>query len=173
MRPLLLFLFLIAVPPLGATPPEHLAEHTVRAEGAPDVVMSFDHYATNEKMLRSYISKNMIKAMERAGKLKFDHWDVSALLPRLTSILSMHTHSRSTSQLVRKDMKKAYGNSKLERVLHTKQNNVELVVFCHRERKTIKEIIIFRFRDDYCGRIFQITGNLSDDDLMKLMKFKD
>ena len=32
--------------------------------------------------------------------------------------------------------------------------------------------MVFRFRDGYCGRIIQITGDLRSEDVMLLMKLK-
>lgn len=146
---------------------------TVRAADAPDVAYSFDHYATNSKMERSFISESMLQAMARAGKLNFSHWNVTALAPRLTSVLSLHTHSRSTTKLVRADVQKVVARKKYDCVLQTSQGDVEIYVYARRRRKVIAELIIFRFRSDYCSRVFQLTGSMKDGDVAALMKLRD
>lgn len=146
---------------------------TVRAADAPDVAYSFDHYATNSKMERSFISESMLQAMARAGKLNFSHWNVTALAPRLTSVLSLHTHSRSTTKLVKADVQKVVARKKYDCVLQTSQGDVEIYVYARRRRKVIAELIIFRFRSDYCSRVFQLTGSMKDGDVAALMKLRD
>jgi len=165
---LLLAPMLAVLPAAAGNPPSF----STIASGSPvRVYYSFDHYANNPKMQRSFISEDMLKAAAKTNALKSSAWDVSDVASRLTSLLSLHTHSRSTTKLVRKDLEKVSALTDYERLMHTKQNNVELVVFCHRTRgKNISELLIFRFRDDYCSRVFQLTGKLSTNDIATIIQ---
>lgn len=143
------------------------------ASGSPvKVYYSFDHYANNSKMARSFISEDMLEAAARTGALKSSAWDVSGVVSRLKSLLSLHTHSRSTTKQVRRDLEKVSGRAAYERVMHTRGDGTELVVFCHRrgKGKDIDELLIFKFRDDYCSRVIQLTGKMRIDDIAAILK---
>jgi hypothetical protein len=50
-------------------------------------------------------------------------------------------------------------------------NNVEIIVFGIRGKgRKLKELLIFRFRDDYCSRVVQLTGELTTDDIGNIIK---
>jgi hypothetical protein len=50
-------------------------------------------------------------------------------------------------------------------------NNVEIMVFGIRGKgRKLKELLIFRFRDDYCSRVVQLTGELTTDDIGNIIK---
>jgi hypothetical protein len=36
--------------------------------------------------------------------------------------------------------------------------------------RKLKELLIFRFRDDYCSRVVQLTGELTTDDIGNIIK---
>jgi hypothetical protein len=50
-------------------------------------------------------------------------------------------------------------------------NNVEIIVFGIRGKgRKLKELLIFRFRDDCCSRVVQLTGELTTDDIGNIIK---
>ena len=62
------------------------------ASGSPvKVYYSFDHYANNSKVARSFVSEDMLEAASRSGALKSSAWDVSGVVSRLKSLLSLHS----------------------------------------------------------------------------------
>ncbi|GEM_PF-752142 len=136
------------------------------------VYYSFDHYANNPKMARSFVSEDMLEAALRAGLLTSTAWDISEVASRLKSLLSLHTHSRSTTKKVRQDLEKVNGLSAYEQMMHTYSDNIELIVFCHHrgKGKDIDELLIFKFRSDYCSRVIQLTGKLKADDIAAILK---
>ncbi len=135
------------------------------------VLYSFDQYAQNTKVSRTYISETMLEAAARSGSLKSDTWNLGKVLPRLTGVLMLHTHSRSTTKSFRNDQKKVSQMAEYECLMSTRVDNVELQVFVRRSRgKTIQELLVFRFRDDYCTRVIQLTGKLRDSDIAEIIK---
>lgn len=144
---------------------------TIVAGSDVKVYYSFDHYANNPKMMRTFISGDMLKAATGTKMLESSAWDVTSVTSRLTSLLSLHTHSRSTTKLVRKDLERVGAKRDYERIMHSTWDNMELVVFCHRTRgKNIDELLVFKFRDDYCSRVIQMTGKLRIDDISNIIK---
>lgn len=139
----------------------------------PKVRFSFDAYANHPKVQRTYVSQEMLSAALASGTLKNGTWDITHIVQRLTSLLSLHTHSRSTSQMMRSTMEQLSKKKQYELLMQTQAKNAEIVAFCHRAgRDKIDEIVVFRFRDGYCGRIIQITGDLRSEDVLRLMKLK-
>ncbi|MDE7379194.1 MAG: DUF4252 domain-containing protein [Paraprevotella sp.] len=136
------------------------------------VYYSFDHYANQPLMTRSFVSEDMLEAASHTGLLKSSAWDVSGVVSRLKSLLSLHTHSNSTTKNVRKDLEKVSALPAYERMMHTCSGRTELVVFCHRRGrgKDIDELLIFKFRDGYCSRVIQLTGKLRADDIAAILK---
>lgn len=136
------------------------------------VYYSFDHYAQNGKVARSYISEAMIDAAARSGKLNHSTWNLQGVASRLTSLLLMHTHSRSTTRSFREDYKKvAQPGGDYECLLSEDSGDIRLVVFAHRGKgKTISELLIFRFRSDYCTRVVQLTGKLRESDISEILR---
>jgi hypothetical protein len=58
-----------------------------------------------------------------------------------------------------------------ELLLHQRVENTDVIVFGVRKKgRTLSELLIFRFRDDYCSRVVQMTGELSIDDIAKIIK---
>jgi hypothetical protein len=50
-------------------------------------------------------------------------------------------------------------------------DNVEIIVFGIRSKgRKLKELLIFRFRDNYCSRVVQLTGELTTDDIGNIIK---
>ena len=50
-------------------------------------------------------------------------------------------------------------------------NNVEITIFGIRGKgRKLKELLIFLFRDDYCSRVVQLTGELTTDDIGNIIK---
>lgn len=143
------------------------------ANDRPKVRFSFDAYADHPKVKRTYVSQEMLAAALASGTLKNGTWDITHIASRLTSLLSLHTHSRSTSQMMRETMQQLSKKKQYELLIHTYAKTAEILAFCHRAgRNKIDEIVVFRFRDGYCGRIIQITGDLRSEDVMLLMKLK-
>lgn len=167
----LIFLFLMLALPVHA---ERTAELSALAsEAGVRVYYSFDHYARNSKMQRTFISGEMLKAADATRLWKSSAWDVSGVASRLTSLLSMHTHSVSTTQQVRKDEARVAANKAYEKYLHTSWDDITLMVYCHRGRgRTIEEMIIFKFRSNYCSRVIQLTGKLRPEDINAIIKQK-
>lgn len=123
-------------------------------------------------MARSFVSEDMLEAALRAGLLTSTAWDISEVASRLKSLLSLHTHSRSTTKKVRQDLEKVNALSAYEQMMHTYSGDIELIVFCHRrgKGKDIDELLIFKFRSDYCSRVIQLTGKLKADDIAAILK---
>lgn len=143
------------------------------ASDRPKVRFSFDAYADHPKVKRVYVSQEMLTAALASGTLKNGTWDITHIASRLTSLLSLHTHSRSTSQMMRETMQQLSKKKQYDLLIHTYAKTAEILAFCHRAgRNKIDEIVVFRFRDGYCGRIIQITGDLRSEDVMLLMKLK-
>ncbi len=172
----ILFILTILMFLLPVSQPAHAdknPEVPTIASGSPvKVHYSFDHYANNPLMTRSFVSEDMLEAASRTGLLKSSAWDVSGVVSRLKSLLSLHTHSNSTTKQVRKDLEKVSAQSAYERMMHTCNNETELIVFCHRRSrgKDIDELLIFKFRDKYCSRVIQLTGKLRADDIAAILK---
>lgn len=131
---------------------------------------SFDRYANNTKVSRTYISGEMLQAAGSTTVWKSSAWDISRVASRLTSLLSLHTHSVSTTKSVRQDMQKVMGMKAYEEYMNTESGNIKVVVFCHRGKgKTIDELIVFRFRSNYCSRVIQLTGKLTAADIAAII----
>ena len=155
----------------AATPLPVSAEASSKSR--PKVRFSFDAYADHPKVKRVFVSQEMLAAALASGTLKNGTWDITHIVQRLTSLLSLHTHSKSTSQQMRATMQELSKKKQYELLIHTYAKTAEILAFCHRSgRDKIDEIVVFRFRDGYCGRIIQITGDLRSEDVMLLMKLK-
>lgn len=135
------------------------------------VYYSFDHYANNSKVSRTFISGEMLKAAGTTSVWKSSAWDISKVASRLTSLLSLHTHSRSTTDKVREDMAKVMKMKEYEEYMNTDAGDIKVAVFCHRGRgKTIDELLVFRFRSNYCSRVIQMTGKLQPSDISAIIR---
>lgn len=143
----------------------------IDASSAVKVYYSFDHYANNPKVTRTFISGDMLQAATGSKLIKNSTYNVSAVASRLTSLLSLHSHSVSTSKLVRNDMEKIASMKAYERLMQTTIDNREIHVFVHRSRgkSNIDELVIFKFRDGYCSRIIQMTGKLKTSDISAIL----
>jgi len=154
-----------------ALPGDAPAEAEAMLKNPEKVYYSFNHYAANPKMNRTFVSKEMLQAAGSAGAFKSSAYDISSVVSRLTSLLSMHTHSRSTTKNVRADFAKVSQMNQYDHILQNKYGNVELHIFCHRRSgKKIDELLVFRFRDTYCSRVIQLTGDLRTDDIARILK---
>lgn len=162
------FPFAEAAPAEATTAP---AKATVIFAETKKVYYSFNRYAANPKMDRTYVSKEMLQAAGSAGAFKSSAFDISPVASRLTSLLSMHTHSRSTTNCVRQDLAKVSQMIQYDHIMQKKSNDTELYIFCHRRNgKKIDELLVFRFRDTYCSRVIQLTGDLRTDDIAAILK---
>lgn len=152
--------------PLAATPGVSMFLKDAR----PKVGFSFDHLADNPKVTRLYVSEEML-SVARAQLMKPDHWEFSHVVDRLTSILTMHTHSRSTTATIRGNYKTVSTMEDYELLLHQHVEKTDVIVFGVRKKgRSLSELLIFRFRDDYCSRVVQMTGELTIDDIAKIIK---
>lgn len=134
---------------------------------------SFDHFAENAKVSRLFVSDEMLATMHSAGQLKSSHWNFDRIVQRMTSLLSLHTHSRSTTLVFRKDYNEVLKEKDYEQLYYLRDGNIQMVVFGIRAGgKKLKEILIFRFRDNYCSRVVQLTGDLNTDDIPVLLKLR-
>lgn len=139
-------------------------------DARPKVEFSFDHLADNPKVTRLYVSEEML-SVARAQLMKPDHWEFSHVVDRLTSILTMHTHSRSTTATIRGNYKTVSTMEDYELLLHQHVEKTDVIVFGVRKKgRALSELLIFRFRDDYCSRVVQMTGELTIDDIAKIIK---
>ena len=140
-------------------------------EGGAKVYYSFDHYAENPKMSRSFISGEMLKVASHSKLWKSSAWSISSVANRLTSVLSLHTHSMSTTKKVQEDMKKVSKIKAYELYMQTYWNDIKLIVFCHRGKgKVIEELLIFKFRSNYWSRVMQLTGKIQPEDITNIIK---
>ena len=58
-----------------------------------------------------------------------------------------------------------------ELLMQLNSNNVEIIVFGVRGKgRELNELLIFRFRDNYCSRVVQLTGKLTTDDIGNIVK---
>lgn len=157
-----------------AAPDKNPEMATIAAGCDVKVCYSFDHYANNSKVWRTFVSEEMLKAAAGTNVLQSSAWDVSKVVSRLTSLLSLHTHSVSTTKLVRKDLERVSAKRDYERVMHSTWDDKELVVFCHRGHgKNIEELLVFKFRDNYCSRVIQMTGKLRISDIKDILKLSE
>lgn len=149
----------------------HSAEETeIAAKSKPKVGYSFDRLAENPKVARLFVSEEMLSAA-KAEVLKSDRWNFSQVAERLTSILVMHTHSRSTTESIRKDYQNVSKMKQYDLLMQLRSGNVDIMVFGIRGRnRDLSELLIFRFRDHYCSRVVQMTGKLSIDDIANIIK---
>lgn len=160
--------------PVAAAPERTPEMATIVAGSDVKVYYSFDHYADNAKVKRTFVSGDMLKAAVGSSVLQSSAWDVSTVASRLTSLLSLHTHSVSTTKLVRKDLERVSAKRDYERVMHSTWDDKELIVFCHRGHgKNIEELLVFKFRDNYCSRVIQMTGKLRISDITNILKLSD
>lgn len=147
---------------------------TITADSNVKVFYSFDHYANNSKMARTYVSEEMLQAAKNSNMLQSNVWDVSGVISRLTSLLALHTHSRSTTTSVRKDMERVSAKKEYERVMHSQWDDKEIAVYVHRTHgKNISELLIFKFRSNYCSRIIQLTGKLRTTDIAAIIRMNE
>ncbi len=167
----LLALALFTGNPVQASPRNNPEMQEIAAGSDIKVYYSFDHYANNQKVQRTFISGDMLQAARGTKLLESSVWDVNDVVTKLTSLLSLHTHSRSTTTMVRKDLTNVSGMKNYERIMHTRNDNIELIVFGHHTRgDNYDEILVFRFRDTYCSRVIQFTGKLQIKDLTSILK---
>lgn len=166
---LLLIMLSAAAPARADKSPEML---TMASGSNVKVYYSFDHYANNPNMARGFVSEDMLKAATSTGLLQSTAWDLSQVVSRLKSVLTLHTHSRSTTKQVRQDLEKVSSRPAYERLMHTRFDNSEFVVFCHRKgrSKDLDELLIFKFRDNYCSRVIQLTGKIRVSDITSILK---
>lgn len=171
----ILLLFTASLSPAARAFAEELPTmQTIVAGSNVKVFYSFDHYANNKKMMRTYVSEEMLSAAKRTNMLQSSAWNVSGVVDRLTSLLALHTHSRSTTQSVRKDLERVQAKKEYERVMHSHWDDKEIVVFVHRTHgKSISELLIFKFRSDYCSRIIQLTGKLRTTDISAIIRMNE
>ena len=150
--------------------PEPLAAADATAQ--PKVGYSFDHYANNPKMQRTYISADMLRAANATKVFESSAWDISHVVSRLTGLLGLHTHSVSTTKQVRNDQRAIDKMKTYEKYIHSNwQTGVEIVVYCrHGRGHNIEELIIFKFRSNYCSRVIQLTGKLRPEDIASIIK---
>mgnify|MGYP000166873725 CR=1 FL=1 len=159
--------------PAAQAAPERSPEiNTIAAGCDVKVYYSFDHYANNPKVSRTFIAGDMLQAARGTTALKSSAWDVSGVTDRLTSLLSLHTHSVSTTKAVRKDLERVAAKKAYERIMHSRWDDKELIVFCHRARgkNNIDELLVFKFRSSYCSRVIQMTGRLRTSDIAAILK---
>lgn len=169
-RLILLLALLLAAPAVSTARNSERAARITTITGA-KVYYSFDRYATNPKVSRTYISGEMLKAAGTTSVWKSSAWDISKVASRLTSLLSLHTHSRSTTAKVREDFEKVMRMKEYEEYMNTESGSIKVIVFCHRGRgKTIDELLVFRFRSDYCSRVIQMTGKLQASDISAIIR---
>jgi hypothetical protein len=156
--------------PAFAHPAPKMASATMSSKARPRVAYSFDHLAGNKKVTRLFISDEMLSAAN-ASLVKSDRWEFSHIVDRLTSVLTMHTHSTSTTARIRQDFEKVSQMKDYELLMQLNSENVEIIVFGVRGRgRELNELLIFRFRDSYCSRVVQLTGKLTTDDIGNIIK---
>ena len=169
----LIFLFCFSpalVAPASAHPAPKGASSSLKKEARPKVAYSFDHLASNKKVTRLFISNEMLSAAN-ASLVKSDRWEFSHIVDRLTSVLTTHTHSVSTTATLRRDYEKVSQMKEYELLMQLNSNNVEIIVFGVRGKgRELNELLIFRFRDNYCSRVVQLTGKLTTDDIGNIVK---
>lgn len=155
------------ITPLPATAP---IAGWLSKDARPKVGFSFDHLAENQKITRLYVSEEML-SVARSQLVKDDLWEFSHVVDRLTSILTMHTHSRSTTATIRGNYKTVTTMENYELLLHQNTGKTDVIVFGVRKKgRELSELLIFRFRDDYCSRVVQMTGKLTIDDIANIIK---
>lgn len=177
MKRNLRLLFLILLLPALLCPQSATARRGNRAAkvttitGA-KVYYSFDHYANNPKVSRTYISGDMMRAANASSLLRSTPWDLSKVTSEITSLLSLHTHSQSTTGQVMKDLVKVHHSKNYEEYMNVASTTkgTKLMVYCHLGRNNvIEELLIFRFRSNYCSRVVQITGKLKKEDIGRII----
>ncbi len=68
-------------------------------------------------------------------------------------------------------MKKVSKIKAYELYMQTYWNDIKLIVFCHRGKgKVIEELLIFKFRSNYCSRVMQLTGKIQPEDITNIIK---
>ena len=153
-----------------AHPSVSTAKVLARSEAKPKVGFSFDHLAGNKKVQRTFVSGEML-SIAREQLLKNDRWEFKHVVDRLTSVLALHTHSRSTTATIRSNYEAVSALKDYELLMQLSANNVEITIFGIRGKgRKLKELLIFRFRDDYCSRVVQLTGELTTDDIGNIIK---
>ena len=149
------------------------ASGTLRAnkESLSDVGYSFDYLADNSKVARLYVSKDMLASAHASGLLKSSQWDFSKVVGNATGLLVLHTHSQSTTTRIRNDYRAVLKDKHYEMVYQIRSQNTEIMVFGIRNKQNgFKELLFFRFRDSYCSRVVQITGNFTSKDIATVIK---
>lgn len=172
MKRLLSFLIMLvaALAPAAVSAKDAPEMSYIDATSKVKVYYSFDHYANNPKVTRTYVSGDMLNAVSGTKLQKNSTYNVSGVVSRLTGLLSLHTHSVSTSKRMRQDMEKIAAMKAYERLMQTVIDNREIHVFAHRTGKTgLDELVIFKFRDGYCGRVIQLTGKLKTSDIAAIL----
>lgn len=143
------------------------------SEDKPKVGFSFDHLANNKKVVRLFVSEEMISAAKEEI-LKSDRWAFTHVVDRLTSLLSMHTHSRSTTATIRGNYETILTMQEYDLLMHQRSNNIEIMVLGVRGKgRQLNELLIFRFRDEYCSRVVQLTGKFTVDDIARIIKLNE
>jgi len=158
---------------IASAEPRKVSETAVIAEGSDvKVFYSFDHYANNKKVTRTFISGDMLAAAQGTKLFKSTAWDISTVVSRLTSLLSLHTHSVSTTQLFQKDLSAVRAKKAYECLMQSQWDDIKLYVFAHRSRGkgNLDELLIFKFRNTYCTRVIQMTGKLRTADIATIIK---
>lgn len=135
----------------------------------PNVNYSFDHYANNKKVAHVYVSETLLETVAHNGGLDNSFVDLDWVLKRLTGVLMLHTHSRSTTKSFRSDEEKLRRAGAYEKMMHNRSGTEEVIVYCHmKKRDVMDEIVIFKFKDDYCTRVVQLTGKFRPSDFRKM-----
>lgn len=146
------------------------ANSLLAKDSRPEVGYSFDHHADNPKIERLFVSEEMLTIL-RSQIIQSDHWEFSQVVDRLSSILTMHTHSRSTTDVIRSDYQKVLTSKTYELLMHQSSKTTNVIVFGVRKKGIkLSELLIFRFRDNYCSRVVQLTGELTIHDIANIIK---
>ncbi|MBO5698429.1 MAG: DUF4252 domain-containing protein [Bacteroidaceae bacterium] len=146
------------------------AVSAIQSTARPKVAYSFDYLASNKKVTRFFVSEEML-SIAKSELLKSNSWEFSHIVDRLSSILTTHTHSQSATSEIRKSYEEIATMEEYELLMQFTKENAEIIVFGVRGKgRELKELLIFRFRDNYCSRIVQLTGKLTTDDIGKIIK---
>lgn len=146
------------------------AQPVLKIDG-PKVHYSFDRYAGNANVVCKFISEGMLRSAQKTSLASSGTWDFNQVINRLTSLLTLHTHSTSVTRQLREDLRKVSAKKQYELIMHSRENGKEIYVFRHpRGKGKMDELLIFRFRNTYCSRVVQLTGDLKDADVERILR---
>ncbi len=138
---------------------------------APKVGYSFDSYASDPKVLRTYISGKILQTAVDNTVWRSSIWDINNVAPRLTGMLSFVTRSQTVTARIRKDCAQVMNMKEYEEYMSTESHSGKVVVFCRRGRgKTIDELLVFKFRSDHYSSVLQITGKIQVADIPTIIR---